>query len=41
MQRLIAVLKWLAKHLVVRSRDLNQGEGKPKPAVEIGIRGEF
>lgn len=35
-------MKWLASHLVIRTRNLNDDpEAKPKPAAEIGIKIDF
>lgn len=41
MRRLLQVLKWIAKHIYFRKKDLNEGEGKPVPATEVGIKIEF
>lgn len=41
MRHLLEVLKWIAQHVYVRKRDLNNGEGKPVPAAEVGIKVEF
>ena len=42
MWKLRRVLKWIAEHVVVRSRNLNDDkEARPKTAIEIGIRGRF
>ena len=41
MRKLWGIIKWIAKHLVVKSTDLNNGEGKPHTAIVVGIEGEF
>lgn len=42
MQQLSAILKWLAKHIVIRGKNLNDDkEAKPKPTVEVGISIDF
>lgn len=42
MRKLQSILKWLAKHIVIRTRNLNDDkEAKPKPSVEAGIRVSF
>lgn len=42
MRKLQSILKWLASHLVVGTRNLNDDkDAKPKPAVEVGIKVEF
>lgn len=41
MRKLLKVLKWIAKHIYFRKKDLNGGEGKPIPATEVGLKFEF
>lgn len=42
MRKLWGIIKWIAKHLVVKPVNLNDDkEGPPKPGVVIGISGEF
>ena len=41
MRRLLQVLKWIAQHIYIKSKDLNEGEGKPVPATEVGIKIKF
>lgn len=48
MRKLLGLMKWIAKHLVVKSVDLNhQGQcpgdedTPPKPSVVVGIGGTF
>ena len=41
MQRFLKVLRWIAKHLFVKTTDLNNGEGKPHTAIVVGIKGKF
>ena len=41
MRRLLQVLKWIAQHVYIKHRDLNEGEGKPHNAIEVGIKGSF
>jgi len=36
------LISWLARHLFVRVQNLNQDpEAKSRPAVVVGVRGEF
>lgn len=42
MRKLQSILKWLAKHIVIRGKNLNDDkEAKPKPTVEVGISIDF
>lgn len=41
MRKLLRALKWIAQHIYIRRRDLNEGEGKPVPATEVGIKITF
>lgn len=42
MRKLQSILKWLAKHIVIRGKNLNDDkEAKPKPTAEVGIKVEF
>ena len=43
MRKLWRVLKWIARHLVVKKVDLNQGDpdAPPKPSIVVGIGGAF
>lgn len=42
MRKLLAILKWVASHLEIKTRNLNTDpDGKPKPSVEVGIKVDF
>ena len=41
MWRLRRVLKWIMQHIYIKHKDLNEGEGKPHNAIEVGIKGSF
>lgn len=42
LRRLQSILKWLAEHIYVRNRNLNDDEeAKPIPSVEAGVKVEF
>lgn len=41
MQKLLGLMRWMAKHLFVKSIDLNNGDGKPHTAIVVGIEGKF
>ena len=43
MQKLWRVIRWVAEHLAIRTRDLNEGEkdAKPKPSTEVEVRWKF
>lgn len=41
MRKLLRALKWIATHIYFRKKDLNEGEGKPVQATEIGFKIEF
>ena len=39
---MLAFLKWLMEHLVIRSKNLNDDpDAKPTTSIEIGIGGNF
>ena len=42
MQTVRRLIGWIARHLFVQVRNLNQdAEAKPKSAIVVGVRGEF
>ena len=42
MQALCRLIKWLAKHIVIKSRNLNDDkDAKPVTRIEIGVHGDF
>ena len=42
MQALCRLIKWLAKHIVIKSRNLNDDkDAKSVTGIEIGIKGSF